>query len=247
MSGVTIPGWHGRYKGILRKFGYSRAGDEESARMLDGIIVSSAVRELQNMIYKRPVFVIGAGPSIYRAPPIIKRHKAVTIAADSATGFLLQNRICPDIVVTDLDGGMEWLCKAAKNAIMVVHAHGHNRNAIHMASGFPKCVGTTQSRPAGKIQNFGGFTDGDRAVFLAEHFCASVIILLGMDMGKRIGRQSGTASADRHEKLAKLEEAQSLIKWLAARSGSPIYSATSCPGITKITPDAIGRTIAMHT
>jgi uncharacterized Rossmann fold enzyme len=40
-------------------------------------------------------------------------------------------------------------------------------------------VGTTQSRPFGGIHNFGGFSDGDRAVFLAEALGASEVVIAG--------------------------------------------------------------------
>ena len=37
---------------------------------------------------------------------------------------------------------------------------------------FANVVGTTQTEEFGKMKNFGGFTDGDRCVFLAEFFNA---------------------------------------------------------------------------
>ena len=53
-----------------------------------------------------------------------------------------------------------------------------------MVKKIKNCIGTTQTNPFNKIQNFGGFTDGDRGVFLASHFDAKKIILFGMDFGK---------------------------------------------------------------
>jgi hypothetical protein len=41
-------------------------------------------------------------------------------------------------------------------------------------------MGTTQSRPFGRLHNFGGFTDGDRAVLMARHLGAPTR-LLGFD------------------------------------------------------------------
>ena len=69
---------------------------------------------------------------------------------------------------------------------------------------FKNCVGTTQSKSFRKIQNFGGFTDGDRGVFLANHFGAKKIILFGMDFGDRIGKFSNTKKSERKIKLMKL-------------------------------------------
>jgi len=42
-------------------------------------------------------------------------------------------------------------------------------------------VGTTQSTPFDGRRNYGGFTDGDRAVELARHFGARRVNLLGFD------------------------------------------------------------------
>jgi len=40
---------------------------------------------------------------------------------------------------------------------------------------------TTQSKPIHNVFNFGGFTDGDRCVFLATEFGADKIELIGFD------------------------------------------------------------------
>ena len=104
---------------------------------------------------------------------------------------MIENKIMPDIVVTDLDGNIEYLKKASEfNSIMIVHSHGDNINRLPYAILFKYCLGTTEDKPFGKIKNFGGFTDGDRCVFLANHFGASKIILIGMDFGIHIGKYS---------------------------------------------------------
>ncbi len=74
-----------------------------------------------------------------------------------------------------------------------------------MVKEIKNCIGTTQTTPFNKIQNFGGFTDGDRGVFLASHFEAKKIILFGMDFGKQIGKFSNTKKSDRDTKLKKLK------------------------------------------
>jgi uncharacterized Rossmann fold enzyme len=55
---------------------------------------------------------------------------------------------------------------------------------------FKNVVGTTQSEPRRKVYNFGGFTDGDRALFLAKAFGASRVTCLGFDFGDVVGRYS---------------------------------------------------------
>ncbi len=241
---MAIRGWESRYARIRKKFGYSRRQDEESARLLDSAIRGrSSPGCLKKAISGRPVMVVGAGPSVARSLPVLKKYKDTTkIVADGATEFLIQNKIQPDIVVTDLDGDPKSLLKASQKSIMVVHAHGDNMEKIPMVRGFSRCIGTTQSRPFGRISNFGGFTDGDRAVFLAHHFGAKKIILLGMDFGCKIGRYSNTKRADRLAKLKKLKEAESLLAWLHARNPE-IYSTSAIRGAQKITPRQLGDII----
>ncbi|EPA06093.1 hypothetical protein BG20_I2577 [Candidatus Nitrosarchaeum limnium BG20] len=144
--------------------------------------------------------------------------KELKIVADSAVKVLIENGINPDIVVTDLDGDEESLIKVGKtDSIFVVHAHGDNIARLNLAENFKNYVGTTQSKPFKKIQNFGGFTDGDRAVFLASHFEAKKIILFGMDFEEKIGIYSKTKINDRNTKLKKLRKAKLLLKWLAKK------------------------------
>ena len=132
--------------------------------------------------------------------------KSIKIAADSSIKHLVENGIIPDIIITDLDGDENTLKKIAKTkSIFVVHAHGDNIEKLEFSKKFKNCIGTTQSKPFRKIQNFGGFTDGDRGVFLANHFGAKKIILFGMDFGDRIGKFSNTKKSDRKTKLMKLQ------------------------------------------
>ncbi|GIS96634.1 MAG: hypothetical protein CM1200mP23_4400 [Nitrososphaerota archaeon] len=72
----------------------------------------------------------------------------------------------------------------------------------------------TQTKPIRKINNFGGFTDGDRCVFLADYFKAKKKILLGMDFGTRIGKYSKSKVENRTTKIAKLRRGKKLLEWL---------------------------------
>jgi Uncharacterized Rossmann fold enzyme len=47
-----------------------------------------------------------------------------------------------------------------------------------MVKKMKNCIGTTQTNPFNKVQNFGGFTDGDRGVFLASYFKAKKLFYL---------------------------------------------------------------------
>jgi len=225
-----ISGWNKRYSEILREFKYSEKQDTESAIILDSILRKTvSVKKISEQIKGKTVFVIGSGPSLSIAIPVLKNFKnGVKIVADTAVKPLVENGIKPDIIVTDLDGDEDSLIKVGRtNSIFVVHAHGDNITKLCLVENFKNCIGTTQSKPFKNIQNFGGFTDGDRAVFLASHFNAKKIILFGMDFGGKIGRYSQTKTSERKTKLKKLRRAKSLLEWLSVKTGSQLFTTSS--------------------
>jgi len=233
---MTIVGWESKYRDILKDFGYSRKKDTQSCKLLDSLLPKKIpIVKIRNLIENKAVFVIGAGPSLPSCISILKKYKKITkIVADGATKAMIENNLKPDIVVTDLDGDIKSLKKAGRtNTIMVVHAHGDNSEKIHLVKDFKNCIGTTQTKSVGKVHNFGGFTDGDRCVFLANHFKAKKIILLGMDFGTRIGKYSKTRVISRTTKIKKLRRGKKLLEWLAKKSESNLYSTTKIKGITK--------------
>jgi len=234
---MTIKGWESKYREILKDFGYSRKKDIQSCKLLDSLLPKKIrIAESKDLIEKKPVFVVGAGPSLPSCISILKKYKKITkIVADGATKAIIENNLKPDIVITDLDGDIKSLKKAGgTNTIMIVHAHGDNAEKIHLVKDFKNCIGTTQTKPVGKVHNFGGFTDGDRCVFLANHFKAKKIILLGMDFGTTIGKYSKPSVINRNIKIAKLRCGKKLLEWLAQKSRSKLYSTTAMKGFTKI-------------
>lgn len=232
-----ILGWKKRYSEILKEFNYSEKKDNESAKILNSILKNNKIDEkICKLIKGKTVCVIGSGPSLSDAITKLKNLKIVKIAADSSVNLLLENRIIPEIVVTDLDGDIGSFKKIIKTkCVFVVHAHGDNIKKLEFVKKIKNCIGTTQTKPFGKIKNFGGFTDGDRAVFLANHYEAKKIILFGMDFGNRIGKYSQTKKAERKTKLRKLKRGKSLLEWLATITNSELFT-TSKPitGFKKI-------------
>ena len=234
---MTILGWTTRYNEIVNDFDYSKKKDIQSSRLLDSLLSKKTrIAELKKLIENESIFIIGAGPSLLSCIPILKKYNKITkIVADGATRALIENNLKANIVVTDLDGNIPALKRVGKtNTIMVVHAHGDNLEKLYIAKNFKKCIGTTQAKPFGKIHNFGGFTDGDRCVFLANHFKARKIILFGMDFGTTIGNFSKTRIANKDIKIRKLRRGKKLLEWLAQKSGSELYSTTTVKGFTKI-------------
>jgi len=233
-----ISGWGKRYVSILKELNYSRKKDKESALILDSILKKTdTIEKIRKLIQGKTVFVIGSGPSLSIAIPKLKKlKKSIKIAADSSLKPLIDNGIIPDIIVTDLDGNEDTIKKISKTkSIFVIHAHGDNIEKLQMVKKMKNCIGTTQTNPFNKIQNFGGFTDGDRGVFLANHFDAQKIILFGMDFGNQIGKFSNTNRSDREIKLKKLKIGKELLMWLSTITKSELFT-TSKPikGFKKI-------------
>jgi hypothetical protein len=235
---MTISGWKEKYREILKEFGFAQKKDVESAKRLNSLLKKRfPIKHLKRLVEEKSVFVIGAGPSLSSSLHVLKKFNHITtIVADGALKALVERNIQPDIVVTDLDGDIESLKKVGKtDAIFVVHAHGDNMDKLELVLEFKNCIGTTESNSFGKIYNFGGFTDGDRCVFLANHFRAKKIILLGMDFGTRIGKYSKIDIADKNLKIRKLNRGKKLLEWLASKNHSEFYTcSTSIKGFKKI-------------
>ena len=235
---MTIRGWKSRYREIRTAFGYKESDDISSAKKLNVIIKKKIpLSSLQKSISGKTIFVVGAGPSLDNSITVLKKYQSVTkIVADGAVEALIKHKIRPDILVTDLDGDMKSIKKIARtNTSIVVHAHGDNKDQLEIVKKFKNKIGTTQSEKFGRLENFGGFTDGDRCVFLAENFKAEKIILFGMDFGDTIGKYSKHVIKDRRLKLKKLVYGKKLLEWLATKSNSELYT-TSKPlkGFKKI-------------
>jgi len=225
-----ISGWYSRYKEILKEFDFNEQEDVDSAVLLDSMLSKeNHLLKICKLIQNQNVFIVGAGPSLSFAIPKLKHFKkTIKIVADSAVKPLVDNGIKPDIVVTDLDGDEKILKKIGKSKIIfVVHAHGDNISKLNLIENFESCIGTTQTKPFRKVYNFGGFTDGDRAVFLANYFNAKKIILFGMDFGKRIGKFSDTKSSERTLKIKKLRKGKTLLEWLALKTKSELFTTSS--------------------
>lgn len=223
-----IDGWNQRYEEILRRFGYKKSLDEQAAVILDSIIKPIDDSEIFSIISAKTVFVIGSGPSLKRSIKTLKKFKKIPkIVADSAVKPIYENGIKPDIVVTDLDGDIPTLRRLGKKeTVFVVHAHGDNISNLPLSLYFSRCIGSTQTKEIGNMKNFGGFTDGDRAVFLAKHYGAKKIILFGMDFDGPIGDYSSTKDSELKVKREKLKVGKSLLEWLVKKNPDNYYTTS---------------------
>ena len=203
--------WSPIYESIISDMGYDRSSDEASARLLKVLMVNADLitsDELPSMIGEE-VSIFG---SAARLETDIRDSspQGTLISAGSATSRVMAMGLMPDIVVTDLDGDIDNQIKASdKGAVTIMHAHGDNEDLImRYAKEFRgKVLITTQSKPDNILCNFGGFTDGDRAVCIARHFGCSKIRLYGFDYDAPYPKDG----SDPDIKLKKLQWAKRII------------------------------------
>ncbi len=214
--------WKPVYTSILHEFGFSQRDDEKAASLLDSLLQQKqslcSLDNLCTLMKNKHVVVCGAGPSLESS---LIAHRtllegAVCITADGATSALLKCGIAPNIIVTDLDGKVSDQVQAnTKGSLVIIHAHGDNRSSLeqYVPQFKGALLGTTQNDPKAysTLYNFGGFTDGDRAVFLADHCKAQLISLIGFDFTGAIGTYSFSSGKDTQQKLKKLHWCERLI------------------------------------
>jgi len=222
--------WCPWYEKIVHQLNLNKKTDEAAAEMLNDLLPKPDIKKLRNFIEGKECIVLGAGPSLGDDLEKLKRVgflDETLIAADGATSAVLKYR-SPEIIVTDLDGNVDDQLEVWRQGSWLgIHAHGDNIAQVKkiVPELDERVIGTTQVKPFGKLFNFGGFTDGDRAAFMAHELGASKIYLAGMDFGTKIGKYSG--DKDRKRKLIKLEICKELLSWLARELGANITNLTS--------------------
>ncbi|WP_457619374.1 6-hydroxymethylpterin diphosphokinase MptE-like protein [Methanopyrus sp.] len=179
-------------KGIIEEvredLGYKESEDRLAASFLCELLRDHPrVLRPKDLPIEDEVVVVGAGPSIAELPEVAgKLEENVVYAADGACRALLELGIVPDVVVTDLDGPREYLLMSSEcGSITVVHAHGDNvAELAELVPVLGRILGTCQVEPpCDLLHNFGGFTDGDRAVVMAARLGAERVLTVGMDFG----------------------------------------------------------------
>ena len=223
--------WEEKYREIVRRLGLSVEADERSAMILNSLLPEPDIEGLARLIRGRVCVVVGAGPSVEADLEALREAGlmgATLIAADGATSVVLRHRT-PEIIVTDLDGNVDDQVRAWREGSWVaVHGHGDNVKAVRDFMGRverERVIGTTQTKPFGRLFNFGGFTDGDRAAFMAHELGARLICLAGMDLGEEVGVYSGSGK-NAARKAEKLRICGELLSWLA-ELGAPLVNLTS--------------------
>lgn len=216
--------WKPIYKKIVDDFSFSIKKDKLAAEILEKLLKRKktiSIKQLNKLICNKEVVVFGAGPSLENSIKTFKKNfvDKIKISCDGATTALVEQNIKPELIVTDLDGKISDQIKAnSKESIIVIHAHEDNINKIkkYVPKFRGNVIATTQTDPNlyKNVYNFGGFTDGDRAVFLADHFNAKKIYLIGFDFNGKIGKYSFSEKKDLNLKLKKLKWCKYLIEYL---------------------------------
>jgi uncharacterized Rossmann fold enzyme len=211
--------WRPVYEQILRDFGFDREADERARDELADLTQAFDLDRLD--VAGETVAIAGAGPSLTDSDSSVRqreldraREADAVFAASTAADELRAAGIEVDCMVTDLDKNPETARELTEAGTPVAaHAHGDNIPAVREC--VPKfdaesVLATTQARPVAHVRNFGGFTDGDRAAFLADHLGAAELQFVGWDFDD--------PDVDKM-KAQKLAWAERLLRWLEIRRG----------------------------
>ncbi len=117
-------------------------------------------------------------PAIYMPPFKALAEGTVVVAVEGYTARRLASMgVRPHVVVTDLDFEPEHV---SLGDVAVVHSHGDNIDAVmRIAPTIPRRVMTVQTWPRPCTYNVAGFTDGDRALYLALYMGAERAVVSG--------------------------------------------------------------------
>ena len=207
--------WEPVYLSIIADMGYDRSDDEACVRVLKAVTLNSdlVTEDDAAEFFGETATVFGNAPrlesDVRSLPP-----EGTNIVSGSAVGRVMAMGIRPDVVVTDLDGDIDPQLEASSGgALTFIHAHGDNQDLVRMYAGLFKgpVVLTTQSVPENTVLNFGGFTDGDRAVCIAQELGARRVLLEGFDFE----HPNPKPGSDPAVKLRKLAWAERIIQGLS--------------------------------
>ena len=233
--------WKNPYAEIVKELKLDFKADRKASDWLEEYFSNSPahkkflIQQKLRVIFQNPVIIAGAGPSLENDLLILMESslnlKLSFIAINGATTLFKEKNIIPAAVVSDLDGDLSAIEWAIENgSLTLIHAHGDNLNQVsHFLNNFHDIIlksdvwGTTQCKSKNILLNFGGFTDGDRAIFIGFHFQSPLIGLIGFDFGSEIGHYSHFSSPiikNNRFKIKKFKIALNLIsKFYSSHTG----------------------------
>ena len=210
---MDFEAWEPVYESILADFGFDRAADERARDVLAGFAEPFDLARLD--VTDETVVIAGAGPSLESDLDSLSDEMpsdGAVFAASTAADRLAEAGVEVDCMVTDLDKNPETVRSLTERGTAVaVHAHGDNEPLVRdvvPTLDTRNVLATTQAAPVGPVRNVGGFTDGDRAAFLADCCGADRLQFVGWDFdGNSVGSM----------KRQKLAWAERLLYWLERR------------------------------
>jgi 2-amino-4-hydroxy-6-hydroxymethyldihydropteridine diphosphokinase len=211
---VEYEAWSPLYQRIQEEFGFQMDAEQLAAdrllRLLPAAARSDPLGRVAARLRGRDAVVVGLAPRA-GAPPIWQLPANVAapaiVAADGAAERCLDAGLVPDVLVTDLDGPVPAEVAAnSRGALAVLHAHGDNVDALDrwVPEFDGELAGSWAGPPEPALIDVGGFTDGDRAAFLAAHVGARRVLLWGFEF-------------DRTEEIEPLAHLQKIrkLRWAA--------------------------------
>lgn len=177
---MEFAAWEPIYESIVADFGYDPAGDRRARDRLHELVEPF---DFDRLDFQTQSVSVAGGSDTLEAELDQVRATDRVIAVSGAAAVLEDAGIEPDLVVTDLDKTPERAVELSRQGVPVAaHAHGDNRQAVeeYLPQFDAQFVfGTTQVEPTDRVYNVGGFTDGDRAAFLADHLGAGRLAFPG--------------------------------------------------------------------
>lgn len=223
---MRLEDWMPIYRCICEDFGFSADEDLQAAKILAGMMGDrgeAAIARIRKG-FPRSVLVCGGAPKLSEELSSMNLDRFIAVA-DSATSLLVEAGVQAGAIVTDLDGVVEDQIELNRAGTTVfVHAHGDNVRALekYVPLFEGPLVGTCQCEPPEGLVNFGGFTDGDRAVCICAALGAERIYLAGFDFqdpAEKPGRRLEV-------KRRKLAWAERILRGLSGE-GVRIFDATT--------------------
>ncbi len=188
--------WEPIYERIVRDFEYDPATDRQARDLLADFVTPF---DFDRLDFENRAVAIAGGSQILDEELDRVRTADRVIAVSNAAAVLDRADTRPDLVVTDLDKTPETAISLSRRGVPVaVHAHGDNMDAVREflpRFELTNVFGTTQVEPTDQVVNFGGFTDGDRAAFLADHLGAAHLTFPGWNFDDH------TVSPEKQRKL----------------------------------------------
>jgi hypothetical protein len=209
---MNFAAWEPVYEAIVADFGFDRRADTDARDLIASLTGSFDPGRLPD-VEGRAVAIAGGASSLWEELGVA-READVVFAASSAAGVLREAGVEVHLMTTDVDKIPATARELTREGVPVaVHAHGDNVAAVR--EWVPRfdpawTLPTTQVEPTAEVANFGGFTDGDRAAFLADHFGAARLTFPGWDFDD--------LDVD-PAKRRKLRWAERLLAWLERRRG----------------------------